>query len=344
MHAADSGATLAPIGWDDARARELAGLWRPGAIPARVARVDRGGAVAIGTDGPMRLAAAGLVAGDWVAVEAGAVAAVLERRGLVTRRAAGRADAAQAVAANVDVVLAVHGLDRPLRERRLHRAAALAWEAGARPAVVLTKADLPGAAEVEGRLFTALPGVDVLATSTRTGAGLDALRALVGPGRTAVLLGESGAGKSSLVNALAGDDALEVGAVRAGDAKGRHTTTARHLIALPGGGAIIDTPGVRELGLWGGEEGVSAAFADIEDLAGGCRFGDCRHDTEPGCAVRAAADEGRLDPARLDSFRGLAREIQALNLRADERAHRAHGRQGARLAREAQRHKRGRGG
>ena len=133
--------------------------------------------------------------------------------------------------------------------------------------------------------------------------------------------------------------------MRAGDAKGRHTTTARHLVPLPGGGALIDTPGTREMGLWGGEEGVSAAFADIDELAGDCRFGDCRHADEPGCAVRAAVADGRLDPARLESFHGLAREVRALELRADERAHRAHGRRGSRAAREVLRHKRGgRGG
>lgn len=341
MNAADSGAVLAPIGWDIARARELEALWRPAAAPARVVRVDRGAAIALGPEGPVRLAGAGLAVGDWVALEDGAIAAVLSRRTLLARRAAGRADAEQAIAANVDLVVAVQGLDRPLRERRLHRVVALAWEAGATPLVVLTKADLPAREAVEARVALALPGVDVICTSSRTGEGLDALRARIRPDRTLVLVGESGGGKSSLANALAGDERLAVGEVRGGDAKGRHTTTARELVGLPGGGAIIDTPGVRELGLWGGEEGVAAAFADIESLAGGCRFGDCRHDSEPGCAVRAAVDEGRLDPARLESFRGLAREIRALELRADERAHRAHGRRGSRAVREVLRHKRG---
>lgn len=345
MTAADSGAVLAPIGWDTARARELEALWRPAAAPARIARVDRGAAIALGPDGPRRVAGTGLATGDWVAIEDGAIASVLARRTVLARRAAGRADMEQVIAANVDLVVAVHGLDRPLHEGRLHRVVALAWEARALPLVVLTKADLPAREAVEARVALALPGVDVICTSSRTGEGLDELRARIRPDRTVVLVGESGAGKSSLANALVGVERLAVGDVRTGDAKGRHTTTARELVALPGGGAIIDTPGVRELGLWGGEEGVSAAFGDIEALAAGCRFGDCRHESEPGCAVRAAVDEGRLDSARLDSFLVLAREIRALELRADERAHRAHGRQFSRVAREAKRHRRGgRGG
>ncbi|MBJ7455921.1 MAG: ribosome small subunit-dependent GTPase A, partial [Thermoleophilia bacterium] len=166
------------------------------------------------------------------------------------------------------------------------------------------------------------------------------LAALAAPGRTLVLIGESGAGKSSLVNALSGSDVLAVGDVRAGDAKGRHTTTARHLMPLPGGGCLIDTPGVRELGLWTSEEGVAATFSDITALAAGCRFGDCRHDGEPGCAVARAVEEGRLDAARLASHRDLLRETAALALRADEREWRAHGRRGSRLIRQAVRAKR----
>jgi ribosome biogenesis GTPase len=267
---------------------------------------------------------------------------VLARRTLLARRAAGRPDAEQAIAANIDVVAIVHGLDRPFRDRRLHRALVLAWDSGATPVVVLTKADLdPGAAARALDAEVAF-GVDALPVSARTGAGLDALAARARPDRTLVLVGESGAGKSTLVNALLGHEALATRAVRGGDHKGRHTTTARHLVPLPGGGALVDTPGVRELGMWGSDDGVRAAFADIAALAEGCRFADCRHDGEPGCAVAAAVADGSLDAGRLASHRDLMREMAALARREDERAQRAHGRQGSRMAREAVRHKRGR--
>ncbi len=182
---------------------------------------------------------------------------------------------------------------------------------------------------------------NALPVSARTGEGLDALAALVRPDRTLVLIGESGAGKSTLVNALTGREALATGPVRDGDHKGRHTTTARRLVPLPGGGALIDTPGVRELGLWGSPVGVQATFADIATLAEGCRYADCRHDGEPGCAVAAAVAAGTLDAGRLDSHRDLVREMASLARRDDERAWRAHGRQGSRMAREAARHARG---
>lgn len=332
-------AALAPLGWDTGRQAELDALG-PALTPARVGRVDRGGALAIGPDGPIRLEGGGLVTGDWVAIGDGRPTAVLERRALLARRAAGRADAMQAIAANVGVVAAVQGLDRPLRIRRLHRALALAWDAGATPVVILAKADLDDQAAPRALAAEAALGVDVHAVSARTGDGLDALAALAAPDRTLVLIGESGAGKSSLVNALTGTEALAVGDVRGGDAKGRHTTTARHLVPLPGGGCLIDTPGVRELGLWSSDAGVAVTFADITALAAECRFGDCRHDGEPDCAVIRAVEEGRLDRARLDSHRDLLRETAALALRADEREWRAHGRRGSRLAREAMRLKR----
>ncbi len=244
------------------------------------------------------------------------------------------------IAANVDVVVAVHALDRPLRPRRLHRALAIGWDGGAVPVVALTKWDLGVAPEVAGEVADL--GVDVIAVSAVAGEGLDRLAALARPARTIAMIGESGAGKSSLVNALLGRDALTTGAVRAGDGKGRHTTTARHLVALPGGGALIDTPGIRELGLAADEGGVAAAFADVAGFADGCRFPDCRHDTEPGCAVRQAVTDGELDPGRLDSYRDLRREAEAMERRGGERARRAHGRAGARMVREAKRHKRGR--
>jgi ribosome biogenesis GTPase len=238
-------AALAPLGWSPSRQAELGALGRPAAIPARVARVDRGSSVAVTAAGPVRVEASGLVAGDWVAIESGRLLAVLSRGALLSRRAAGRPDAAQAIAANIDVVAVVHGLDRPLRDRRLHRALALAWESGATPVVVLTKADVDAGAATRALDAEVAFGVDALPVSARTGEGLDALAALVRPDRTLVLIGESGAGKSTLVNALAGREALATGAVRDGDRKGRHTTTARHLVPLPGGGALIDTPGVR---------------------------------------------------------------------------------------------------
>ncbi|WP_217913173.1 ribosome small subunit-dependent GTPase A [Miltoncostaea marina] len=334
-------AALAPLGWDEGRAAELAALDDDALAPGRVARVDRGGGLALTAGGAVPVAAPGLAAGDWLALRDGRVAAVLERRTRIVRRAAGRADAAQVMAANVDVLVAVHALDRPLRVRRLHRALALAWEAGARPVVAIAKADLgpdPEAEAVIGAL-----GAPLLPVSARTGEGIDALAALARPSRTLVLLGESGAGKSSLVNALLGRDELATGGVRRGDAKGRHTTTARHLLPLPGGGAVIDTPGVRELGLWSegdGGAGVAVTFGDVEELAGGCRFADCTHRSEPGCAVRAAVDEGRLAEDRLASYRDLTRELEALERRGDERARRRHGRAGARMVREAVRMKR----
>ncbi len=333
-------AALAPLGWNPQRQSEFDALGRDDAIPARIGRVDRGGALAIGAEGTVHLEGVGLVAGDWVAVADGRPVAVLERQSLLARRAAGRADVRQEIAANIDVVAVVQGLDRPLRERRIHRALALAWDAGATPVVILAKADLDDQATSRSLAAEAALGVDVHAVSALTGEGLAWVADLAAPDRTLVLIGESGAGKSSLVNALVGAEALATGHVREGDAKGRHTTTARHLVPLPGGGALIDTPGVRELGLWGSEEGVAAAFADITALAEGCRFGNCRHDGEPGCAVVRAVEEGRLDPARLGSLLDLARETETMALRANDREWRAQGRRGSRLAREAMRLKR----
>jgi ribosome biogenesis GTPase len=241
------------------------------------------------------------VTGDWVAIDAGgAIAAVLERRGTVTRRASGDATTAQTLAANVDLALVAEALPEP-NERRAERLVALATSSHVPVVLVLTKADLdPEAAVTAALLARRLGAIDAVAISSRTGEGLAILRGLLLEGETAVLLGASGAGKSTLVNALLGEDRQATGEVRARDGRGRHTTVTRELLALPGGALLIDTPGIREAGLW---DGVGDTFADIDALAASCRFADCRHDSEPGCAVR-----GAVDPERLAAWRKLQGE------------------------------------
>jgi ribosome biogenesis GTPase len=261
------------------------------------------------------------VVGDWVVLRDGLAVAVLPRRTAFVRTAAGRTSAAQVVAANLDLVLVVDALAGPARVRRIERYLAVAWSSGATPVVVLTKADLcddvPAAAE---EVAESALGVQVLAVSALTGAGVEELRALLGAGRTAAMVGPSGAGKSSLANALAGRTVAATREVRDSDGRGRHTTTARELHLLPGGGLLIDTPGMRELALHDDADGVATAFADVEQFAAGCRFRDCGHRGEPGCAVAAAIDAGVLDPARFLAWRKLASEAHRQLLRVDARA------------------------
>ncbi|MCB1002806.1 MAG: ribosome small subunit-dependent GTPase A, partial [Acidimicrobiales bacterium] len=281
--------------------------------------------------------------GDWVVLRDGRPADVLERSSLLRRRDE-RTDSQQVLAANVDLVLLVCGLDRPVKEGRIQRGVAVAREAGAEPAVVLTKAVGPdattGVDEALAIARRAHPGIGVVVTSVKEGMGVDDLEAFVA-GRTVVLLGESGAGKSSLVNALLDDDLAAEGRVRTGDAKGRHTTTSRSLYVLPTGGALIDTPGIRSVGLWVDEESTAVAetFVDIDELAAQCRFNDCAHETEPGCAVRAAVEVGALDEDRLLRWRMLELEAQAAAVRASPHERRRHEKKLARLVKEAQRRK-----
>lgn len=323
---------LADFGWNDRLESIFNTDFDNTLIPARVVRVDRGAVTAQSVDHVLTATVAGTLdptgeagppaVGDWIAVDHDAdtavVRAVLPRAGILSRRRPGSADHEQAVAANVDVVLIVESVERGPNPRRIERAVALAWDAGATPVVVLTKTDLCD--EIDAAVDVAREGApfsDVVPLSAVGGDGVDALAAFLPSGSTAVLLGPSGVGKSTLTNALLGEERFAVSHVREGDAKGRHTTTHRELVVLPSGGCLIDTPGVRELGLWLDPGSVAPAFPEIEEAAENCRFRDCRHEAEPGCAVIVEIEAGRLDAARLASYHRLLREAENLDLRLD---------------------------
>jgi ribosome biogenesis GTPase len=266
------------------------------------------------------------VAGDWVAVTmrpdeaAATVQHLLPRRGAFMRKASGGGGAVQVVAANVDVAFLVASLNADLNARRIERYLATAWESGASPVVVLTKADLCHDREARQAEIEAVAlGVPVHLVSAITGEGLVALAESFAPGQTAALLGSSGVGKSSLVNALAGTPVMATQAIREDDARGRHTTTHRQLVLLPSGRLVLDTPGMRELGLWDADAGVATAFADVAALAARCRFRDCAHQSEPGCAVAAALADGTLDDDRWRSYGKLQRELAHLTRKDDPR-------------------------
>lgn len=337
MHASQPAglARLHDLGWSDELDAEFEPHRLAGLAPARVAVEHRGAYDVYDAEGErqaqvapkLRSAASGRAdfpaVGDWVALADGdppLVHAVLPRRTAFSRKVAWAETDEQVVAANVDVVFLVTALGHDFNLRRLERYLVTAWESGAQPVVVLTKSDL--ADDVEGPVFEAQGvafGVPVHAVSGVTGAGLDELRAHVAPGRTVALLGSSGVGKSTLVNRLAGRELLATAEIRR-DGRGRHTTTHRELVLLPGGGLVLDTPGMRELQLWESSEGLGEAFADVEELARRCRFTDCAHRTEPGCAIRGAIRSGSLDPERLASYEKLRRELHYLEIRLDKRA------------------------
>ena len=297
----------AALGWNDHQAALAADL-PPGLIFGRVARADRGRALVLTASGTLHPSTRDPVAvGDWVGVDPGGerIHGVLPRRSSITRRDPGQATGELVLAANVDRVLVVHAANRPVNQRRLERELVLAWETGAVPAVVLTKVDL--SPDPEGAVADAEAvaiGADVLAVSSVSGQGLDLVEALLLPGTTFVVLGASGVGKSTLVNRLAGAEVQRTQSIREADGRGRHTTTAGELVVLPGGAILIDTPGVKALGLWDAGEGMAQVFADIEELSPSCRFADCEHRTEPGCAVRDVVGEDRLN-----SWRKLRREL-----------------------------------
>ncbi|HET8558149.1 MAG TPA: GTPase RsgA [Gaiellaceae bacterium] len=338
---------MSELGWND----ELAENLEPGLVPGRVAAAHRGAFDVWTASGAVRSRLPGRAlhdgldvgVGDWVGLRDGLIRTVLPRRSAIVRNAAGLTTTAQTLAANVDVAFVVSSLGPDLEPRRIERYLVTIWESGANPEIVLTKADRlddpwPLVAQVESVAI----GVPVHVVSAHTGQGCDALRARVSAGTTAVLLGSSGVGKSTLVNRWmwleasptkpatpggrpryasgvpVGEEVMATRETREDDDEGRHTTTHRQLLTLPGGGLVIDTPGLRELQLWDvGSASLNAAFTDLEELAADCRFGDCTHEHEPGCAVLAAVETGELPRDRLQSWRKLQRELLAIAMRHD---------------------------
>lgn len=333
---------LQTLGWNDRLSGQFEQYRDDGLVPGRVSVQHRGAWDVLTEQGELRCELPGRVfheagsaaelpaVGDWVAVEprageaSGTIRALLPRRSKFSRLAAhdpaSNVTREQVLASNVDVVFIVTSLNEDLNLRRLERYVTLAWESGATPVILLTKSDLhPAPEEAAAEVESIAYGVPVHTLSALTGRGLDVIAEHLQPGSTAVLLGSSGVGKSTLINALIGEEVLGTQEIRS-DGRGRHTTTRRELLVLPSGGIVIDTPGIRELQLWEADEGLDEAFEDIAELAARCRFTDCAHDSEPDCAVRDALENGTLAPDRWESYQKLERELAHLDRRLDKRA------------------------
>lgn len=321
---------LSSIGWNQTRQEQTAQAG-PELSYGRVSRIDRGRVTLLTPAGPVnavvpgRLRHQSIAVGDWLTLlradeSSFVVNEVLPRTSHFARGAAGTESNEQVLAANIDIVFIVAAIDAPINQRRLERYTTLVWDGGATPVIVLNKVDLvEDVTEEIAEARAAAPAIDLIVASASSGKGLDDIRARLAPGITGAFVGPSGVGKSSLVNALLAEEHMHTAAVR-DDHKGRHTTTHRELIPLPDGGAIVDSPGMRELGLFDGTEGLAQSFSDIEELAGSCKFTDCTHTVEPGCAVLAAVGTGNLGRPRLDSYHKLQKELRFIMLRRDKRA------------------------
>jgi ribosome biogenesis GTPase / thiamine phosphate phosphatase len=328
---------LTSLGWSTPFDRHFEQFRVQGLIPARVAREDRQVYLVFSSQGELAAEVSGRLrhsalsradfpaVGDWVAIQPrlqerkATIQAVLPRKSAFSRKVAGKNTEEQVLAANIDTVFLVSGLDQDFEVRRIERYLTLAWECGANPVIVLNKVDLCPAverrvAEVETIAF----GVPIHPISATEQQGIDALRPYLGVGRTVALMGSSGVGKSTLINSLLGVERQQVGAVREDDHRGRHTTTYRELVLLPAGGVLVDTPGMRELQMWGDSDNLSNTFEDIEELAAQCRFRDCRHEKEPGCAIRRALQNGTLEHARFQNYLKLQREMSYLEARQNQ--------------------------